>query len=51
MILETLVEATKKRIAVQKTVLSPEELRRQAEELARGQMPDGGGEVPDFCGQ
>ncbi len=51
MILETLVEATKKRIAVQKTVLPPEELRRQAEELARGQMPDGGGGVPDFCGQ
>lgn len=37
MILDTLVEATKKRIAAQKEVLPPDELRRQAEGLAREQ--------------
>ena len=36
MILDTLVDAAKRRIAVQKAALPAEELRRQAEELCRG---------------
>lgn len=37
MILDTLVEVTKRRIAGQMAALPPAELRRQAEELAKGQ--------------
>ncbi len=38
MILDTLVEATKKRIAAQMAALPPQELRQQAETLAKEQM-------------